>query len=79
MALNPRSVNEVEILFGKLFPDHSIGYTGRNQHGADEVYIYKEGSIQTPEIQEIVLCSKKIGNTVSLIPHQKESLLICFW
>lgn len=79
MALSSNSVYEVERFFISEFSQHSIAYTGRNQHGADEVYINGVTSLQTRDIEKIVACSKKIGNTVSIIPQTKECFMICFW
>lgn len=79
MALSKDSVYEVVSFFATNFPFSSIGYTGRNKYGADEVYICTDKILQTNELDKIVKCSKKIGNTVSIIPQTKEVIMICFW
>lgn len=79
MALSKESVYEVEKFFGSSYRDHGIAYTGRNDHGADEVYICTSKSLSTRDLNDILAVSKNIGNTVSLVAITKGVIQICFW
>jgi hypothetical protein len=78
MALSKESVFEVEKLFAKRFPECGVAYEGRNKYGADAVYIFT-GTVMTNDIADIVACSKRIGNTVSIRPKSSDLVQICFW